>query len=712
MTDDLVQLRLLADRAGIEPKYRDAHGVVRVTTPETLRLLLASMGIAASDETEIAESLRRMDSDAWGRALPHVAVVHEGRGEIAVRLTLQTPERPISWRLTLEDGAVLTGQCDFASLRLLDTSGKFECRELVIAGRIAFGYHRLVVSADPRAMTLIVTPGKCWLPQGFEKGGQLGGISAQLYLLRSERNWGIGDFGDLARLVRMTAAHGGDVVGLNPLHLLFPDEPEHASPYSPASRDGLNILYIDVPSLPEFAASNAAQSFVQSESFQSALAACRAARLVDYSAVMRLKLEALEYLYVSAKTATPEREAAFVQFCDKQGASLARTCLFLALREHFAVAGTPDWQTWPRAYRDPDSIEVLAFARDKADRIGFFAWLQWLADDQLALAASAAREAGMAVGLYRDLAVGAAMAGAETWANQAAVVSGAAVGVPPDIHNPAGQNWGLPPFNPIALQQEAYASFIRLVRSNMRHAGGLRIDHVMALQQTFWIPKGCLPGQGGYVRYPFDDLVGILALESQRNRCLVVGEDLGTVFEGFRERMMQAKILSYRVLIFERDDEGFLPPGRYPNLSVAVAGNHDLPAMQAWWSGADIRLRQRLGLYPDAATVDHAALLRKDDRRALATAFLREGWPVDAGDDAPSRLFEATRCFLERCRSFITLLQLDDVMNEQEPVNVPGTSTEHPNWRRKMAATLDEIERSGRLGRLAREKRPSRTVKP
>ena len=271
---------------------------------------------------------------------------------------------------------------------------------------------------------------------------------------------------------------------------------------------------------------------------------------------------------------------------------------------------------------------VRRFAETNRNRLEFFAWLQWIADDQLGAAAATARERGMAVGLYRDLAVGADRAGAETWVNDAAVVSGAQVGAPPDIFNPAGQDWGLPPFHPRALREEAYRSFVELVRANMRHAGGLRIDHVMGLAASVLGAAGTdSRSQGAYVRYPLDDLVGILALESQRHRCLVVGEDLGTVPEGFRERMAAANILSYRVLFFEQDIETgeFDPPESYPPLALAVVGSHDLPTLRGWWEGRDLDIKERLGLFPGAGEARRQRETRERDKRQLVTALHARG---------------------------------------------------------------------------------------
>jgi 4-alpha-glucanotransferase len=365
------------------------------------------------------------------------------------------------------------------------------------------------------------------------------------------------------------------------------------------------------------------------------------------------------------------------------------------LREHFAAgdAARADWHAWPQAHRDPDSPAVAGFAERNRHRVDFLAWLQWLADQQLGAAAAMAAERGMAVGLYRDLAVGADRAGAETWANAAAVVSGAQVGAPPDIYNPAGQDWGLPPFHPRALRDEGYRSFVELVRANMRHAGGLRIDHVMGLQQLYWVPQGQKPSAGAYVRYPMEDLIGILALESHRRRCLVVGEDLGTVPEGFRERMAAANILSYRVLFFEQEAEtgAFLPPDAYPALALAVVGSHDLPTLRGWWEGRDIELKERLDLFPEPGEAARQRAARERDKEQLLQALRREGLLQDDEEPDIPRLARAAHAFLARSPSVLAMAQIDDLTDEADPVNVPATSDEHPNWRRRLSMTLEEL---------------------
>jgi 4-alpha-glucanotransferase len=381
---------------------------------------------------------------------------------------------------------------------------------------------------------------------------------------------------------------------------------------------------------------------------------------------------------------------AFETFRERAGPAFERSCLFLALRTHFAKARSSagDWHEWPKEFRSCNSSAIERFATEQAVAVTFQAWLQFIADSQLRACREAAGE--MAVGLYRDLAVGADPGGAETWANPLAVVDTAQVGAPPDIYNPQGQDWGLPPFSPRALRAEGYRSFIDLVRANMRHAGGLRIDHVMALQQLYWVPKGKSPAEGAYVSYPLEDLVGILALESHRNRCLVVGEDLGTVPHGFRERMERGNILSYRVIFFEKDESRYIAPEDYPPLALAVAGNHDLPTLRAWWRGQDLKLKHALNLFPTELEAARAASDRDEDRQALDRA-LRKTEVVGNSSLDEGSFVEAAHEFLARTPCVLTMLQLDDITGEVDPVNVPTTSSEHANWRRRQSVELEQL---------------------
>jgi 4-alpha-glucanotransferase len=696
-------LESLARRCGIVDSYVDARGVSRRTSAETRAALLAAMGLDASSEERAGRALEELTRHEWANALPPVTV-HRTAGPPVVLLTAPAGTRRIGWSAVTEDGRRIRGRVDVKRLEVVDertVDGVSYVRlRLVLAGHFPHGYHTLRVGGA--RMSLIVAPAKCWLPGEISAGSRLWGVTAQLYLLRSRRNWGIGDFGDLRTLIDILEPLGADVIGLNPLHALFTDDPEKASPYSPASRLLLNVLNIDVPQLARQLKSGKARRLMASKAFRRRVLRCRNATHISYSEVAALKLPLLRVLF-DASRSQPRSAAwrAYKRFERESSEAVKRACLFLALRGYFSAQGSElaDWRRWPREYRDPESRAVKAFAAEHADLVSFQVWLQHVADMQLGAAAKAA--APMAIGLYRDLAVGADPAGAETWSNQRSVVSAAQVGAPPDIYNPPGQDWGLPPLDPRALREEGYRGFIDLVRANMRHAGGLRIDHVMALLQLYWVPRGMTPKDGTYVEYPIDDLVGILALESHRHECIVVGEDLGTVPSGFRERMTAANILSYRVLFFERDEQGFLAPDRYPELALAVVSSHDLPTLRAWWEASDLDLKAKLGLFPTPEDQRKARQERVRDHAQLRQALRREALADEALDDADD-LFAAVHAFLARTPCALATVQIDDMTDEADPVNVPTTSTEHPNWRRRLSLTLERIATSSRLARVAK----------
>jgi 4-alpha-glucanotransferase len=708
------RLDALADRFGIEASYRDASGKIRKTSEETKRLLLSAVGVDSSSDAAIAEAIQRMERGAWDRMLEPAYVVSMDHAQpVAIELSLPLERSAttqqagtIDWILHLEEGGKKQGQAEVQSLPLAEEhefdGRRFERRRLSLGGDIPAGYHRLKINGGSAETLVIATPGRCWVPASMNEGRRLWGVSAQLYLLRSEANWGIGDFGELRSFVEGLAKSGADVVGLNPLHAMFLDNPEHASPYSPASRLFLNVLYIDVSAAPDFADCKDAMRLIESPEFQKKLQKCRSSELVDYTHITELKLPVLRLLFRHWNSSASVDRNSFETFRQQRGEALERSGVFHALRQKFASQDPPlrDWRLWPEEYRRPDSPEVAAFAIEHRDEVTFMAWMEWVADLQLASAATAAK--AMEIGLYRDMAVGADIAGVETWANQSAIVSGAHVGAPPDIFNPAGQDWGLPPFSPRALQEEGYRGFIELIRANMRYAGALRIDHVMALQHLYWVPESRSPREGAYVSYPIEDLVGILALESHRNRCMVVGEDLGTVPDGFRERMANANILSYRVLFFEQNAKtgAFRKPEAYPKLSVAVASNHDLPTIRAWWEGSDISLRERLQLFPDPHGADKQQTQRARDRSQLLRALRQQGLLGKNEEPSPDALVPLVHAFLARSCSFLALAQVDDIAGEIDPVNLPG-SLDYPNWRRRLSVTIAELFEGSKIDGVA-----------
>ena len=693
----------LALQLGIEPEYETATGEVRHVPLETKRNLMAAMGYPVASEADAELVLERLETSARANPLPPVIVARED-AELEVEYQLGDPGRSLALEIELETGEVIRDRAipSAAQDARRSREGGGSGWRLQPARKLPLGYHRLTVDdGGTRARTsLIIAPRRCWLPAPLVAGARIWGITAQLYALRAAPEWGIGDFTTLGGLAAFAGARGASLIGLNPLHALFLEDPEQASPYSPASRLFLNPLYIDPAAIPEFVTCERLIGPMAGTGFAGKLEHARTGPLVNYTAVAELKLETLGHLWRAfQRGAPPERRAAFAQFRTAGGLSLDRFCLFQALRDHHRQQSPEraDWRRWPRPLREPDSEASRAFAREHAERIDFYAWLQWQADEQLGDAAAQAQAAGLALGLYRDLAVGAASSGAETWSNPGVVVEGVHVGAPPDLFNPAGQDWGLPAFDPNKLRAEAYRSFVELLRANMRHAGGLRIDHIMALQHLYWIPAGHPATEGAYVAYPFEEMLAVLALESHRQHCFIVGEDLGTVPKGFRERLADNGILSYKVVFFEwREDDSFKGPEEYARDSLATIGSHDLATLHGWWEGHDIELKARGGLYPSVEEAAAQRTRRAQDRERFLAALREANLALPAGLDGSSpwssALASAAHAFLARTGSAIAMVQIEDLADQLEQMNLPGSVTEYANWRRKLPLTLEQLD--------------------
>ena len=684
----------LARRLGVELEYISAAGARIVIAPEIVRAVLAATGYPVKDDVDAEALLRSLTAKDGSRKLPASLVVRRGLQPAQIPVNFEAGAHGHRWRVIREDGEMVEeGTLDIDRSRPeRSREGLFETNRVSLNVELPCGYHRFEI--DDESMSLIVVPEKCWLGP-IETGQKMWGIAAQLYLLRSESNWGIGDFTDLRELIDIAAGWGASVVGVNPLHSLFIDDPEQASPYAPVSRLYLNILNVDVTAIPEFATCQDAKRLLMSADFAVALAEVRTKNLVDYRAVADLKLPVLDRVYSHFATAAGiERRRALETFVQDRGEGLERFCTFQAIRlELVRKNRSPEnLQEWPEELRDANSPGIDEFVASHRKEIDFLIWAQWIADTQLRDAASSAKAHGMTLGLYRDLAVGSSAAGAEVWTNPGVMVGQAHAGAPPDVLNPAGQDWGLPPFNPRGLRESGYAQFIELIRANMRYCHALRIDHVIGLQHLYCIPAGHKPDQGAYITYPFDDLAGILALESWRNRCLVIGEDLGTLPPGFSEQLNDHGILSYRVLYFEKDSESeqYIPPNKYPALALATIGSHDLATLKGWWLGNDIAIREQHGLYPDPVEGERQRKARSREKQQLLSALRRQGLDPGDGNDF-WRLSRSVHAFLARSGAAIAMVQLEDLTGEISQTNLPATSEEHPNWRRRLSKSLEEL---------------------
>lgn len=679
-------LEQAAREAGISSGFINAHGKQQAIAPETKRELLAAMGWVAESHLVVTP-------------VPAVKVFVSGS-----RLALPVGgEGEYAWTLKLESGAIQQGRI----------SGKMT---LALPGKIPAGYHQLTLTQDAQQWDcrVIVAPKRCYEPDALLAGKKLWGVCVQLYTLRSENNWGIGDFGDLRLLLKKVAERGGAFVGLNPIHALYPANPVAASPYSPSSRRWLNVIYIDVSAVDDFRLSEAAQQWWNLPLTQQRLQAVRASDWVDYGEVMPLKLEGLRLAYAQflKRKAQDPQVKSLAAFVKQGGESLYLQAAFDALYEHLAKETDValGWNRWPEQYHDARGPAVRAFCEQQAQDVEFYLWLQWLAETQFSQCYEVSQQGDMSIGLYRDLAVGVVEGGSETWGDGELYCLKASVGAPPDILGPLGQNWDLRPMDPHVMVKRGYQPFIDLLRSNMTSCGALRIDHVMTLLRLWWIPAGETADKGAYVQYPVDDLLAILALESQRHRCMVIGEDLGTVPVEIVSKLREGGVYSYKVLYFERDEENnFRAPQSYPVQAMATITTHDLPTLRGYWQSDDLALGKSLGLYRDEDVLQELYADRARARQGLLDGLHHyDCIPKKTGRKAA--LMEMTPVLNRGLQRYVADsacallgLQPEDWLDMDAPVNVPGTSDEYPNWRRKLSTSLEEMFADEQVNKLIKD---------
>ncbi|WP_407193877.1 4-alpha-glucanotransferase [Bradyrhizobium sp. STM 3566] len=630
--DLLAQARI----KGVQSEFIDALGKLRVTAPEALKSILEAL------------PQKRVYRFASGPVV--VRALGHPRTELA---SIGTP--PLQWKILGNGNVIAQG----------------ETREPVIAwpAGLPLGYHRLTLT-DAAGVTeevpMIVAPERAF-GGDFDRGWLL---AVQLYSVRSDRNWGIGDFTDLAGLVRLAKQLGADGVGLNPLHVLFDDRPADCSPYSPNSRLFLNPLYIDVEAIPEFSADLVPD------------AAATAARLREGDRVPYADMAALKWLGLRAAfdsfvtSASQARRKAFDGFRAARAPLLSRFACFEVLRHRFNAP----WWEWPSEWQRPDEAKCTELRNGPGKReIEFVEFVQWTADSQLHAAKELASQLGMRVGLYLDVAVGVQSNGFDAWNEQKAISRHLAVGAPPDVLNTIGQDWGLAGFNAGGLEAQSFVPFADMLAASMRHAGAIRLDHVLGLKRLYLVPRGFKPDNGAYVQMPFEALLAAVACESAAHKCIVIGEDLGTVPEGFREMMQDFGIWSYLVMMFERDDAGhFRNVDHYRPNALVTLNTHDLCTYAGWRSFSDLKMKRSLGLDPgenDQARWD--ALGRLDE-------ILRQNG-IGAND------LYSVLAFLSRTPSRLLAVSMEDLLGVIDQPNIPGTIDEHPNWRQRLPVALDKI---------------------
>ena len=674
-----LQLHHLARRAGVAVDWIDANGRAQQVSEANLRRVLGALGHPADDQDSIPSSLAALEEAEDEQHLPPLLTV-----DIDTALDLSR------W---FDGGSLVHAALEDGSEQALRLDPKGN-----LPGGLPLGYHRLQINGQGFAVA--VAPQRCFslADAQHQATARAWGISAQLYSLRRPGDGGFGDCQALEALARSAAERGGDALAISPMHAMFANNAQTFSPYSPSSRLFFNALYAS----PELLLGERVVR-VAKESLEQPFEELEQLPLIDWPLAAAAKQKLLRALYRDFSRGEHPLREDFDSFRKAGGQALEDHCRYEALLDAAASRGvTADWRNWHDGWRDPGSLEVAQFAENYPAAIEYYVFCQWLVTRGLQRVQQAARSQGMAVGLIADLAVGADGAGSQAWSRQDELLADVHVGAPPDILNRAGQNWGITAFSPQGLKRNGFRAFIEMLRANLAHAGGLRIDHVMGLYRLWLIPAGATAPEGAYLHYPIDDLLRLLALESVRNRAIILGEDLGTVPEGLREKLAARGILGMRVLLFEQD-----PPGRFkaildwPDSALATTSTHDLPPLAGWLASRDIDWNQRLKLI-DAITERDWRDTRQTEikglRQLLESNYHHPLHDADAVTDASVRLLGHTRAPL-------VLLPLEDLLGVDEQPNLPGTIDGHPNWQRRFAAParelLDDVDAARRLELLA-----------
>jgi 4-alpha-glucanotransferase len=702
-----------AAESDVQSSYWDIFGGQHHASRETLQAILRSLGWDVGTY-EIIESQRRSQFlEQVQYIVPITCVVSESDKWVPVAFPSHV-EMPISYQILLEDNNMLEGFAHTSQLQPVSTAtldrDHWTQYRLELPAEVPLGYHSLIISIEEQSVrpaNLIICPDRAYLPDALAAGGRTAGFNVALYGLRSARNWGCGDFTDLRALTSWAFREiGFSFIGVNPLHALHNRAPYNTSPYLPLSMSYKNHIYIDIEAVPEFAGSSCARALFDSPGVQRQIQELRESEFVQYSDVARLKRRFLKALYRGFRRLGDqnERQRAFQVYCQQEGELLKRFALYCALDEalHKRDRTLWTWRDWPTHYQTPDSAESQAFAREHGRSIEFYQYVQFVIEEQLTQAQQHARDCGMSIGLYHDLAVATDNCGCDLWSSRDHYMEGCRVGAPPDDFSPQGQDWGFPPPNKNVHRAEGYQLYRESIRKIVRHGGALRIDHVMRLFRLFWIPLGMTPPAGAYVRDYAEDLMHVLALESVRSRNIIVGEDLGTVTDEMRELFTRFGILSYRLFPFERNYQTgeFKRSFDYPRQALVSSTTHDLPTLAGFWRNADLDARLHAGLI-DQATYQNQLLVRRSDKQRMldrlhAENLLPAYYTRDASNlnDLDGDLHNAIVGFLSRVPSMILLLNQEDFTKESDQQNLPGSTSQYPNWQRKMQIQIEELSYS------------------
>jgi 4-alpha-glucanotransferase len=688
---------------GVETEYWDIWGQQHRASKELETAILRSLGVDTRSSAALRQAVERHKQRRLRSPFAPTIFLTAGNTphEIPVSLGENQAGSHAAVRIQLEDGRAIDLEVELGEhIRLPDD--------------LPLGYHELSLQIAGQSWPpsrLIVYPERVFEPAWLANTGRAAGLAISLYGVRSHRNWGCGDTTDLRALTDWVAERTGtSFIALNPLHAITNRPPYNTSPYLPNSIFYRNPIYLDIEAIPDFRSSTRAMALIQSRTVQKEIATLRDAELVEYARVYALKLRFLKLLFQAFldnewRNSTA-RGAQLKKYIEGEGPLLHRFAVHSALDQaiHKECPDVWNWRSWPEQYQDPESDATREFARKHWRTVLFHKYMQWQLDQQLAEAQQHALDRGLGIGLYHDLALATDRFGSDLWAHRQFFISGCRVGAPPDGFSPKGQDWGFPPPASERHDEDGYRLFAESIRKNCRHGGALRIDHVMRFFRLYWIPDGMEATSGTYVRDRFQALLSILALESVRNQVLIVGEDLGTVPDQAREVLHRFGILSYRLLYFEQDNGRFRAPQEYPRDALVSATTHDLPTLAGFWLGRDIDARRDAGLLPDESAYQSMRTGRAGEKQKLLDLLwelklLPDWFPRDASQvpELVGELHNAIVGFLASTPSKLMVLNQEDLLKQAEQQNLPGSTDEYPNWRRKMKCTVEELWTSGEI---------------
>lgn len=704
---------------GIDPEYGDTWGNLHVTTPEVKKAILAAFGVDAETRESLDRAVEQRLFREWDRVLPPVYVAGQSQWEkgFPLYVPVACADAAVTVELRWEGGDSKRMELSLAGLAncgCADLCGRSYLQKRVPMPDARLGYHEAEISihagdgpSRSASMRLILCPDRAYVPPAIGSGKRAAGLAIALYGLRSNRNWGCGDFTDLEGVSGWVAGEmGASFIGLNPLHAIPNRWPFNISPYLPVSTFYKNPIYLDLERIEDFRESRRAQEWLRRPEVRREIESLRSAEYVEYERVYALKLRGLKLAFAAFLgefRAGTRRAREFRDYLAREGSLLDSFATWCALDE-WIHRGRPEvwvWPDWPEEFREPDSAATRSFAAQRWRLVLFYKYAQWQVDMQLEHAQQHAREMGLAIGIFHDLALATDRCGADLWAYRSFYAGGCRVGAPPDGFSPNGQDWSFPPPNSEHHRETGYRLFVESIRKNCQHGGALRIDHVMRFFRLYWIPEGMDPAHGAYVRDHSDDLLHILALESVREKVAIVGEDLGTVTGEIRQALDRFGISGYKVPYFEKDDRGdFKYPHQYAEQALVASSTHDLPTLAGFWLGRDIEARHQSGLLGDEEAGRQRADREREKQKWLDALFaqglLPDWFPRRAEQvhELTGELHNAITGWLALAPSRLLALNQEDLLKETEQQNLPATTSEQPNWRRKMRFTVEEL-RSG-----------------